>query len=92
MNYIHHFQLLIRSVYPIRYSISLITFFPYKPGISNNIPICLSCCKIPTFGYNSTGRKNVDFQWGLVERLPRMLVVAITSPLFPHWTFPKFSL
>ena len=69
MNYIHHFQLLIRSVYPIRYSISLITFFPNKPGIGDSIPICLGCCKIPTFGNNGTGRKDVDFSWriGLKE-------------------------
>lgn len=39
--------------------------FPDKPGISDSIPVCLNYCKISTFGYNGTGRKDVDFQWGI---------------------------
>ena len=61
-NAIHYSRLLIRFVNPIHYSISLITFFLDKPDISDSIPICLSCCKIFSFGYNSTGRKDVDFR------------------------------
>ena len=66
-DFLFRFTFLSVSVDPIHYSISLITFFPYKPSISDSIPIYLSCCKISTFSYNSTGRKDVDFQCGCLK-------------------------
>lgn len=59
-DFLFRFAFLSVSIYPIHYSISLITFFPDKPGIGDSIPVCLGCCKIPAFGYNGTGRRGLS--------------------------------
>jgi len=49
------------SVDPIHYSFSLITLFPYKPGIGDCISIDLDTCKVSILGNRSAERKDVDF-------------------------------
>lgn len=66
---IHHFLWLIRLVNPIHYSLSLISLFLDKPDIGDCISISLNICKISTFGYNSTERKDVAFyRWIGLEK------------------------
>ena len=60
-DFLFRFTFLSVSVDPIHYSFSLITLFPYKPGIGDCISIDLDTCKVSILGNRSAERKDVDF-------------------------------